>query len=68
MRQVRDTVHLRRKKAAVQLKKIRHNYTKDVLGGVQISQDGEQKIHGVRWNFICFVYDLNELATLVKNA
>jgi len=45
-------------------------YTKDVLGGVQFSQDGEQKILGVRWNFVQdqLVFDLSELATLVRNA
>ena len=45
-------------------------YTKDVLGGAQISQDGEQKILGVRWNFVQdhLVFDLGELAILVRNA
>lgn len=44
--------------------------TKDILGGVQISQDGEQKILGVRWNFVQdqLVFDLSELAILVRNA
>ena len=45
-------------------------YTKDVLSGGQIGQDGEQKILGVRWNFVQdhLVFDLGELATLVRNA
>ena len=45
-------------------------YTKDVLGGVQVNQDGEQKILGVKWNFVQdqLVFDLSELAILVRNA
>ena len=45
-------------------------YTKDVLSGGQIGLDGEQKILGVRWNFVQdhLVFDLGELATLVRNA
>lgn len=45
-------------------------YTKDVLGGVQVNQDREQKILGVRWNFVQdqLVFDLSELAILVGNA
>ena len=44
-------------------------YTKDVLGGVQVNQDGEQKILGVRWNFVQdqLVFDLSELVILVGN-
>ena len=44
-------------------------YTKEVLGGKQTS-DKEQRILGVRWNFVQdqLVFDLNELAILVRSA
>jgi len=43
-------------------------YTRDILGDKKHT-DGEQKILGVRWNFIQddLVFDLSELATLMKN-
>ena len=43
-------------------------YTKDLLGGKQGSQDNEQKILGIRWNFVLdeLIFDLNELAILVN--
>ncbi|XP_065917691.1 uncharacterized protein [Dysidea avara] len=43
------------------------SYTKDVLGNKQHS-DGEQKILGLRWNFIqdTLIFDLNELANVMK--
>jgi len=44
-------------------------YTRDILGDKKHT-DGEQKILGVQWNFIQddLVFDLSELATLMKNA
>ena len=43
-------------------------YTKDVLGRTQTSQGGEQKILGVRWNFVQDqpVFDLSELSVIVR--
>ena len=43
-------------------------YTKDLLGGKQGPQDNEQKILGIRWNFVLdeLIFDLNELAILVN--
>jgi len=44
-------------------------YTKDVLGRAQSNEGGEQKILGVRWNYVQdqLVFDLSELAVLVRN-
>lgn len=43
-------------------------YTKDLLGGRQGQEDDEQKILGVRWNYVIdeLIFDLNELAILVN--
>ena len=45
-------------------------YTKDLLGGKQGSQEGEQKILGVKWNYVQdhLVFDLNEFAILVRSS
>ena len=44
------------------------SYTKDVLGSKQHS-DGEQKILGVKWNFVqdTLIFDLNELANVMNS-
>ena len=44
-------------------------YTKEVLGGKQVSDGETQRILGVRWNFAQdeLVFDLSELAILVRN-
>ena len=43
-------------------------HLKDLMGGNQGPQDGEQKVLGIRWNFIQdeLIFDLHELANLVK--
>ena len=43
-------------------------YIKDLLGTRQAYQDCEQRVLGVRWNFVQdeLIFDLNELAILVK--
>ena len=44
-------------------------YTKDILGDKQ-NIDGEQKILGIKWNFVQdkLVFDLTEMAILMRNA
>lgn len=44
------------------------SYTKDVLGSKQHT-DGEQKILGVKWNFVqdTLIFDLNELANAMRS-
>ncbi|XP_065902306.1 uncharacterized protein [Dysidea avara] len=44
-------------------------YTKDVLGRAQSNEGGEQKILGVRWNYVQdqLVFDLSELAITLRN-
>ena len=43
------------------------SYTKDVLGSKQ--QDGEQKILGVRWNFVLdtLIFDFSESANVMNS-
>ena len=45
------------------------SYTKDVLECKQHT-DGEQKILGVKWNFVqdTFVFDLNELVNVIRSS
>ena len=44
-------------------------YAKSMLGTAEESSSAEQKVLGVRWNFVSdhFVFDLREIATLARN-
>ena len=45
-----------------------NTHLRDLMGGNRGLQDSEQKVLGIRWNFIQdeLIFDLNELAILVK--
>jgi len=44
-------------------------YAKSTLGTTEATSGAEQKVLGVRWNFVSdqFVLDLTEIATLTRN-
>ena len=44
-------------------------YAKSMVGTTEESSGAEQKVLGVRWNFVSdhFVFDLREIATLARN-
>ena len=44
-------------------------YAKSTLGTTEETSGAEQKVLGVRWNFVSdqFVFDLREIATLARN-